>query len=398
MKFLIVSDIHAVSGDLLKANAYGSGKPSFCDVESTSASDNPLLSISTCLTSYVGQIDGLLCLGDLAHQAKRLPFAATWQKLHEIAESLGIPHVIGVTGNHDKASRGEDESDLEMQNYGRFIRPEFPYSCADFNQSYYDCGVASVEIGDSTVICIDTCRLHGLGGVKFKEVFSIGSISQPMIDNVAQLARASDRQNVVVMMHHHPDKVHMEHDVDDDVMAKGKVLLEELALIDKQILVLHGHKHMVAVNYKPGFKFDIPVFSAASFSCTPYSGEHPLSANQFHILDLDADGSSPQKKGEILSWEWHLGKWKTSKKDYMTHVVPIGRKANISEIERSIRSLSPTRFMDKDELLEAIPEIEFATKAEIEEINEKFEDDSKVISIWMDGGGRLQGLKYEEIR
>lgn len=398
MQFLILSDIHAISGDLLKSNAYGEKVPSNCNIESISSSDNPLLSISSCLSEYKGKIDGLLCLGDLAHQAKRLPFAATWQKLHDIAKDLDIDHVIGVTGNHDKASRDSEDSDLEMQNYGKFIKPSFPYSNEIFNTQYYDKGVVGTEIKDTLVVCIDTCRLHGLGGEDFKRVFSIGSVSQSMIEEVVRLAKATDLPKVVVMMHHHPDKVHQEYDADDDVMAKGKTLLDELATVDKQIFLLHGHKHMVAVNYKRGYQSDIPVLSAASLSCIPYSGTHQLSANQFHILKFEDGAKSQQKKGEILSWEWHFGKWKTSKRDYMTHVVPIGRMANIAEIERVIRALSPTRFMDKEELIATIPEIEFATKSQIEEINEKFENDTKVISIWMDSGGRLQGLKYEELR
>lgn len=398
MKFLIVSDIHAISGDLFKAKAYGDSRPSYCDVESNSTSENPLLSIPDCLETYKGKIDGLLCLGDLAHQAKRLPFLATWQRLHEVALQLEIPTILGVTGNHDKASRASDESDLEMQDYGKFISPSFPSSDEEFNQSYYAEGIAGLDIGDARVICLDTCRLHGLGGNEFQSVFSIGAISQPMIDEASKLAKATDLSTVVIMMHHHPDKVHPQYDVDDDVMTKGKPLLEALSTINKKIIVLHGHKHMVAVNYIPGYQSDIPILSAASLSCLPYSGDHELSANQFHIIDLDVTGKSPQKTGEIISWEWHVSRWKPSKKDYMTHVVPIGKKADTTEIVRQLRALSPTTFLQKDELLSAIPEIEFATKAQIEEINEHFESDSKQISIWMDSGGRLKGLQYEEVR
>ncbi|MGH1464123.1 MAG: metallophosphoesterase family protein [Cognatishimia sp.] len=398
MKFLIVSDIHAISGDLFKAKAYGENKPSYCDVESNSPSENPILSIAESLPKYRGKIDALLCLGDLAHQAKRLPFAAAWQRLHEVAEQLDIRHVLGVTGNHDKASRSTDESDLAMQDYGQFITPSFPSSDKAFNDQYYKAGVASRDINNSRVICIDTCRLHGLGGEKFKEVFSIGSMTDAMIAKVSKLTTDSLHPTVIIMMHHHPDKVHPVFDIDDDVMTKGGAMFEELAKIDKKIIVLHGHKHMVAVNYKPGFMNDIPVLSAASLSCLPYSGDHELSANQFHIIDLDVAGNSQQKTGEILSWEWHVSKWKPSKKDYMTHVVPIGKSANITNIVQKLRALAPTQFLEKDELLNEIPEIEFATKAQIEEINEKFEGDSKLISIWMDSGGRLMGLKYEEIR
>lgn len=398
MKFLIVSDIHAISGDLFDAKAYGESRPSYCDVESISTSENPLLSIPDCLETYKGNIDALLCLGDLAHQAKRLPFMATWQKLNEIAIKLEIPTVLGVTGNHDKASRSTEENDLEMQNYGQFISPDFPSSSEEFNRLYYAVGVACSDIKTTRVICIDTCRLHGLGGEEFKKVFTTGSISQPMIDEVSKLAKATALPTVIIVMHHHPDKVHPNYDVDDDVMAKGMRLLDELATIDKQIIVLHGHKHMVAVNYLPGFRAEIPVLSAASLSCLPYSGDHELSANQFHIMDLDVAGNSPEKTGEILSWEWHVSKWKPSKKDYMTHVVPIGKKADTVEIVRQLRELSPTNFLNKSELLSAIPEIEFATKSQIEDINEHFENDSKPISIWMDSGGRLKGLQYEEVR
>ena len=367
-------------------------------MESISTSENPILSIPECLEAYNGKIDGLLCLGDLAHQAKRLPFAATWQRLHDVARDLEIPIILGVTGNHDKASRASDETDLEMQNYGQFISPSFPSADKNFNQKYYSDGFAHVDIVDARVICLDTCRLHGLGGIDFQNVFAVGSISQPMIDGVSQLAKSTNLSNVVIMMHHHPDKVHPEYDNSGDVMKRGRSFLAELAEIDKKIIVLHGHKHMVAVNYVPGYQAEIPVFSAASLSCFPFSGDHELSANQFHIIDLDVSGKSPLKTGEILSWEWHVSKWKPSKKDYMTHVVPIGKKADILAIVQQLRNLSPTTFLERDELISAIPEIEFATKTQIEEINEHFENDAKVISVWMDSGGRLKGLKYEEIR
>ncbi|WP_407492351.1 metallophosphoesterase family protein [Pseudooceanicola sp. MF1-13] len=392
MRFLILSDIHAVSSDLSLLEAYGKKKVSSCDIESKDVQSNPLLGIPSAAAQYNGQIDGVLCLGDLAHHAKKLPLQETWRVVHQVASELNVKLVLGVTGNHDIASRPENFEELERIGYIRGIQPPFPSENSAFNDTYFLRGVASIDLEDTTLVCIDTCRLHGYGGDKKSDVFAMGNVTDDMISLVVEQAQNTASKKVVVMMHHHPEPVDEVFDTDADVMKRGKQLLVALAAVDKPVFLLHGHKHMVKLKYAPGKTQPITLLSAASLSCLPYSVEHQLAANQFHILEINDGPGKYGERGKLLSWEWRVNAWKPSHQPYMSHQLTIGKPPDLSGVLSSLRKMSLVGFVQRDELLKEVPDLVFASAAELEELNTELAVDGRSI---LHTSGQIKGMLYE---
>ena len=392
MRFLVLSDIHAVSSDLSLLEAYGEGKVSSCDIESKDVQSNPLLGIPSAATEYRGKIDAVLCLGDLAHHAKKLPLQETWRVIHQVANELDVKLVLGVTGNHDVASRPENFEELEKIGYIRNIQPPFPSKDDAFNDAYFLDGVASMDLENTTLVCIDTCRLHGYGGSQKSDVFSVGNVTDDMISQVVQSAQDTASKNVVVLMHHHPEPVDEIIDTDSDVMARGKQLLVALAAVDKPVFLLHGHKHMVKLKYAPGKTEPITLLSAASLSCRPYSVEHQLAANQFHVLEISDGPGKFGERGKLFSWEWQLNAWKPSLQPYMSHQLTIGKPPDLPSVLSSLRKMSLVGFVQREELLKEVPDLVFASAAELDKLNIELEVDGRSIHHT---SGQIKGMLYE---
>lgn len=392
MRFLVLSDIHAVSSDLSLLEAYGKEKVSGCDIESKNVQNNPLLGIPSAAAQYKGKIDGVLCLGDLAHHAKKLPLQETWRVIHQVASDLNVKLVLGVTGNHDIASRPENFEELEKIGYIRRIQPSFPSENSAFNDSYFLKGVASMDLEDTTLVCIDTCRLHGYGGSKKSDVFTVGNVTDEMISLVVEQAQVTASKKVVVMMHHHPEKVDEVFDTDADVMARGRELLAALADVDKPVFLLHGHKHMVKLKYAAGKSQPITLLSAASLSCLPYSVEHQLAANQFHILEISDGPGKYGERGNLFSWEWRVNAWKPSHQPYMSHQLTIGKPPDLPGVLSSLRKMPLVGFVLREELLEKVPDLVFASAAELDELNNHLAVDGRSIHHT---SGQIKGMLYE---
>jgi 3',5'-cyclic AMP phosphodiesterase CpdA len=395
MRFLILSDIHSISADLESYSAYGSRRVSYCDIESKEVAKNPLMGIAPTLRDFRGQIDSILCLGDLAHHAKKLPLQETWRILHQVAEDLETGPVLGVTGNHDIASRPEDFEDLEKIGYIRNIHPPFPSSDTNFNAKYYLDGVATLDKGAVTIIAVDTCRLHGYGGAAKSDVFSVGNVTDEMISKIVHYTCATSSRSAVIMMHHHPAPVDEVLDTDNDVMKRGSELIERLKGIDKPVFILHGHKHMVKLKTIAGLHNPITLLSAASLSSLPHTVEHKLSANQFHILEVNDVAGSYGERGRLLSWEWRVNAWKPSLQAYMSHEVTIGRKPDLSDILLKLKSIPLIGFLSRADLLQQVPDLIFANVEEVEELNRHLAPLGRSIH---QTSGQLKGLYYEESR
>lgn len=392
MRFLILSDIHAISSDLHKLEAYGKNRVSICDIESKDIQSNPLLGVPIAARDFKGKLDAVFCLGDLAHQAKKLPLQETWRVIHQVAIELDVSLVLGVTGNHDIASRPEEFEELEKIGYIRGLNPAFPSADRAFNDQYFLHGVASVDVRTTTLICIDTCRLHGYGGSQKSDVFSIGHVTDEMISLVVKQAQGTDSKNVVVLMHHHPKRVDEHYDTDADTMRRGNQLLHALAAVEKPVFLLHGHKHMVKLKYEQGHTEPITLLSAASLSSLPYSVEHQMAANQFHILEVYDEPGQFGERGKLFSWEWRINAWKPSHQPYMSHELTIGKPLKISDLLSALQKIPLVGFMPKDELLRQIPDLIYANTMDLEDLNQQLLACRRSI---LHTSGQIKGMLYE---
>jgi len=375
-RFLVVSDIHAISEELSKlpdGHGYFGPDGSPFKIESRTPAKNRILAIADCLKSEKLEIDALVCLGDLAHQAKKLVFLQVWRDLHEIAETLAIPLVVGVTGNHDIATRVEDlQAAADRIDFLKQVNPQFPSSDRSFNSAYREHGVASMELGDCTLVAIDTCRLHGLGkdDNTSAQIWSVGFLTDEMIDRVISEIENSTSTHAVVLMHHHPRKVDEIEDTDYDEIPSGCELLQRLSASSKNCVVLHGHKHMVNLHRRDPDANHPPLLSAASLAAYPYIGQGSHFSNQFHILEIDTSVRD-KAQGTVLSWDWGAARWEPSKKHSMPHTIRFGPIPSLDQIEKAVAELGILTSMNQAKLFEAVPDIQFLDLDEIDELNER---------------------------
>lgn len=371
MRALILSDIHCVSRDLMSVQGgyHGVAGSSFY-IEERSPRRNPILAIGDCLLDQAGTIDALLCLGDFAHQSKKLPFLQSWADIKEIAETLKIPFTIGITGNHDIASRVEDVKDAEgriefLQSVGGF-----PFSDKITSQEYFSKGVCSIEIGCALFIAIDTCRTHGYGKDEAaqKKIWSFGHVTDRMIDDICTLINDSSKNHIILMMHHHPEKVHSIDDPDSDQMENGPRLMAELARFQKAIFVLHGHKHLVRLKRASNGMNPPIILSAASLAAYPYPGYQRYYANQFHILEIDTN-ETRLAQGRVFSWDWGSSRWEQSKKPDMPYVQPFGPIISLQDVATKLTKLRVISEVNVDQIKASVPEIAFISASEIEDLN-----------------------------
>lgn len=373
MRALILSDIHCVSRELMaipnSLGYHGVAGSSFY-IEDRSPTLNRILSISNCLKDEVGKIDALLCLGDFAHQSKQLPFLQSWTDIKEIAATLAIPVTIGITGNHDIASRVENMEDAESRiDFLRSV-PGFPFRDPETHRDYFASGVCSVDIGSVLVIAIDTCRTHGFGKDEAtnRKIWSRGHITQQMIDEICKRIQECNHQHIVLMMHHHPEKVDQLDDPDFDQMQDGPQLMTELARFPKAIFVLHGHKHLVRLKHASTGLNPPIVLSAASLAAHPYPGYGQYHANQFHILEIDTSEAS-RAQGRVLSWDWGSSRWEPSKKPDMPHSQRFGPIISLSDLADKLGKLTVVSQIDLAAIRLSVPEIDYFQVSRVDDLN-----------------------------
>ncbi|MGV1926551.1 metallophosphoesterase family protein [Agrobacterium tumefaciens] len=381
MRLLVISDIHCLSKDIEQGNGYAGATGSDFFIEERNARRNPILAIANVWKTDAPKIDALICLGDLAHQSKRLPFLQAWHDLHQLAEELAIPEVLAVTGNHDVLSRAEDVSDAEIRlEFLRTVSPDFPHRDQTFKNEYFGTGVATIELGQCCIIAIDTCRTHGHGSSAevSKRIWEVGHISTGMREQIIAAMKASDASHFVIVMHHHPDRVDDIHDIYTDSMKDGAEFLRDIGSIGKKCIVLHGHKHQVHLKHAAHGSPPPIVFSAATFASKPYPTQSRGFENLFHVVEVDmAEQRFPA--GAILSWNWSGTQWGESKHVDMPYYVAFGRPVSVFEIAKSLSQIQITSKVTADELYSICPDLKYLHSNQIDALNDELKQFNRTV-------------------
>jgi 3',5'-cyclic AMP phosphodiesterase CpdA len=373
VRILIISDIHCLSKDIELGKGYAGPTGSDFFIEERNARRNPILAIPNAWKVQPPKIDALICLGDLAHQSKRLPFLQAWHDLHHLAKILNIPEVLAVTGNHDVLSRAEDVLDAETRlEFLRSVSPDFPYRDQDFKRDYFGTGVATKELGSCCLIAIDTCRTHGQGSSAeiSKRIWEVGHISTQMREQVIASIKASQATHFLIMMHHHPDRVDDIIDIHTDAMKDGAEFLRDIGGLGKKCIVLHGHKHQVYLKHSLHGSPPPIVFSAATFASKPYPSQSRGFENLFHVIEVDMN-EKRFPAGAIYSWNWNGAQWGESKHVDMPHYVPFGRQVDLSAIAKVLAQIQITSKVTAVELHEKCPDLKFLHINQIDALNEE---------------------------
>ncbi|SIQ19010.1 3',5'-cyclic AMP phosphodiesterase CpdA [Rhizobium sp. RU20A] len=373
MRFIIVSDIHCMSKELKDVQGgYAGSQGSSFFIEERVPSRNPIMAIEQAVSDFDGSIDAILCLGDMAHQSKRLPMLQAWTDLHELGRKLNVPDIVGITGNHDLLSRVDSIEDAENRtDFLKNISPRFPNKDEAFSASYFQNGVASKEFERCLLIAVDTCRWHGLGkdDKTSEKIWNVGHVSDTMRQEILAQIRASALSHVVIIMHHHPIKVDDILDTEEDQMSSGAQLLADIGDTDKNCIVIHGHKHQVNIKrHSKGLRPPI-IFSSATFAARPYPSQTTGFYNQFHILEFDTN-KSLFPSGAIYSWNWAASAWIKSKLDTMPFRQAFGPEILLEKLAAELAGIPLTSKVARQELFAGCPDLEFLPMSQFDDLNE----------------------------
>jgi predicted MPP superfamily phosphohydrolase len=371
LRALIISDIHALSRDLHKVSAYNGRTGSKLFVEDRTPDKNCLLAISEAVSGFRTKIDVLLCLGDLAHQAKRSVTMAVWNDIQRVANALSIPVILAVTGNHDIASRPEDFQDEAPSQFLFQLDPQFPSQKPKVASDYRRDSYAVTKIGDACFVLVNTCSLHGYGASNAAEVFNRGHLSEANIATMCKSIASSKAQYYLVLMHHHPRRVDEIADHDYDQLATGEVLIAALARLDIPGMIVHGHKHFVALR-QSGISSAAPwLLSASSLAANAYEDMARYFSNQFHLLEIERPTNEEFIRGRVLSWEWATNQWVKSDNEVMRHAVGFGSQKSVAEIAHALSTFVTAGFVSFDDALRAAPDLPYLTAVGVRDLKDQ---------------------------
>ena len=306
LNILVLSDLH-VHGDDPSKHGVPSQYSSLPRYENDFHS--PIRACEKVLENMKGQIDWLVCPGDLGDKNDAGNMNYAWRELYRLKKRLGIKHLIGTVGNHDVDSRRNDpnatpDSDL------RRLKPAFPVvGQGSSNAKFWQHGYLIKRFTelDTTLCLLNTCSLHGIAGNDNEHEH--GRVQGDVLEALQQgLPTALSSVNILVM-HHHAHR-HPWLPEDGSHAVNGLQLIEILKETGSRWLVIHGHRHLPELWYSGATVNSPIVLSSGSPSAKPYEVRGRTPRNQMHLVTIDSGRSAnaPEELyGQIRSWSWANG-------------------------------------------------------------------------------------------
>lgn len=314
LDILVISDLHAHSGDPRKGDAASfystSGLFSAPDI-------NPMTGIPDLIASSGLNVDWLVCPGDLGDKADPISQKIAWEQLDKIRNSVGARLLIGTTGNHDVDSR-RLLAEFDPKSALQLLTPTFPigvqcYEMSDrvYSDRFWSRNFVIVPFTefDCTLLILNSCAFHGFASEPKKKApaeYIRGNLS-PLTLSAIKLAITTLPTRVnIVLVHHHPVKIPY---VDDNnsIMINADQLIDQLKSTHKQWLMLHGHAHVPFLTYADAGQFAPVVLSAGSVAAKTSRMKGGYARNQIHHVSIDTnkiEATGTQVLGRVTSWSW----------------------------------------------------------------------------------------------
>jgi 3',5'-cyclic AMP phosphodiesterase CpdA len=411
VKVLVISDLHAMSEDLLKVcessnlkggkieGGYNGSTRGLYFVEDRSPRKNRVLALKEAIekSPHVGQIDALVCLGDIAHQCKRAVALAAWRDIADVAADLGIEEVIAVPGNHDVAAHDVDFARGAPSAFLEDIRPLFPHKDCAISKKFHSEQFACFERDNVLMAIVNTCSLIGYGGGAKEDLFRKGFISEKVLDGLISEVSKTTCASVLVAMHHHPIPVHETQDQQDDFIEAGAELIVRLQGTGKPSIILHGHKHFVnfkAANNGPNAPW---ILSSSSLGAKPYDGFEENYSCQFHVVELSTSlGNDNSLRGRIWSWDWVVTAWQPARTNGLPAQTGFSDSIDLRAIAVKVRSLvEGGGSINGEKAKGQVPDLDFLTREQLTELKSMLQNEYKVRMI-ADGGNATLSFWEEE--
>lgn len=313
LDILVISDLHAHSGDPNKGNA-----PSIYSTNSSYSSPdvNPLAGISALIKKSQLNVDWILCPGDLSDKAELSAQKAAWEHLEKIRSEIGASHLIGTAGNHDIDSR-RLLADFDPKGALQTLAPVFPIKekCYEPDDRVYadrfwsnNFVIVPFQKYDCSLVILNSCAFHGYSSdaKKAPNEHLRGKLS-PLTLSAIKIAieKLTTRINIL-LVHHHPIKLPYVEE-GNSVMVGGDKLLDVLKSTGKQWLLIHGHEHVPHIMYADASTFSPVILSSGSVAAKTWRVKGGQARNQIHHISIDLDNteaSGAQLLGQMISWTW----------------------------------------------------------------------------------------------
>jgi len=325
------------------------------------------------------QADGLLVPGDLTNKAKLEGLQEGWGYALEIGRKLKAPEVIPVIGNHDVDSFRNDPQ-RPATHAVRNLRPEFPFRNERDVQSFFADGYCLLPVGSAEIVAINTVIDHNDPLIAKR-----GSFGEDRIERMERALQGRFKSPLRgALMHHHPFLHSSAFMADTDVIPTGDSLIAALRRLGCRF-VIHGHKHFTRLSNVDG----VAILSSGSFSAMLNEFSSAV-GNTFHMVHVQ--GTSPDDlRGVIKTWAFRYGEgWRRSNVNSgFPYTTGFGRRASLPDIISGLKTLGSqnadgTRYRQTD-VLAAVPEVEYLTPGEREQVNQVIAGDDLKLSDLDDG-------------
>lgn len=320
MKFCIISDLHCKYKTIIDQ---GSESILFSNMPRKPATQHPVVSMLQIIDDYeeLQDCEVLLCLGDLGDKADEQGITSAWVFIEEIKQKLKAKVKLGIPGNHDVNSRGNNgKSPFE---YITAFHEDFPTDSPELNNRFWQMGYCIYIYNNTLILLINTVMSHVNG-----EAAALSSIKITALNEIEKELKNHELLEIkLCILHHHPIKHSNINYNDTDSLEKGDELIDLLNKYNFNVII-HGHKHQPRIVEYNG----LPIFATGSFSSFANlqgSGFNTM----FHVIDIN----EKNKCGKIHSWEYNVKNgWQKRLNENFPPLIGFGSKLNVEETAENI--------------------------------------------------------------
>jgi predicted phosphodiesterase len=359
----VASDLHCQPGTRSLKSSY-----LLSDGPRVPGNSHPVQALFRLIAAEKLQSDILALPGDFSDQADHHGFVVGLFNAREIGLKLQASNIIASLGNHDVDSHQLFSPDHLY--LGRRLFSDFPCNEKVLLDSYYGAGFAVIDKSDWQCLIVNSVVHHvdvasaERGLVTSEQLEAIGAALEKLEPNPIRLC----------LVHHHP-LPHEEMGLGaKDLMEGGEELLQ---ILEKHQfgLVIHGHKHHPRLRYSTSGNAAIPVFASGSLAAVIPDRLSRSVRNTFHLVQLQtANTTVPSLHGNIRTWELSTDKgWvpSTLQSAGFPHRAGFGCRTPAGSLITKIKNaLGADSWMEWDNLLRIIPELEFLSPIELRQVGQ----------------------------
>lgn len=372
VKIVIISDLHCSNEER------ASNETRLYDKAPTKPINrHPVKSIQERIKKDSINANYLICLGDITNKANEYGLNQGINYLKDIQTELNAEELFLVTGNHDVDTLNETDPFNQLKKY------DFPLPDDEIKSSYWDDNYCVIEREKIILFIINTSyHVYSKDDLKTPPPFN----SDALLEDInTRLSRYKTTNKLKLFLcHHHPIQ---QSDYDDTYTANdlidGADKLLKVLKANGFHLVLHGHKHMIRIQYND----DLPVFASGSFSSLQNTREFD-GKNTFHLIDLKIENH--QCKGKITTWFYNFNSgWAKSKDPESIFPTYTGFGCNFRNIKDFCDKIvnyfndwylleDKTKVLPFEKVLSEFPDIDYLTPMQQDELMEYFRDHYKL--------------------